>query len=148
MLKGTPPGKYGLLMGSLSDVNIQAPQAFLLHSGEAWRLHRCRTVIDTMRLTAAGEVHEPDQAGNHGDSWPGSRCEGVERGRKREGSFPHRPLIHTVPSVPNPIMACEGDDSEVGLADSEGLEALEPKGEKTGERIGEECSKQGAEGRV
>lgn len=50
MLKGTPPGKYGLLMGSLSDVNIQAPQAFLLHSGEAWRLHRCRTVIDTMRL--------------------------------------------------------------------------------------------------
>lgn len=49
---------------------------------------------------------------------PGSRREEVERGRKGEGSFPHRPLIHTVPSVPNPIMACGGDDSEVGLADS------------------------------
>lgn len=108
-LKDSPPGKYGLLTGSRREVNIQPLQAFLLHSGEAWSLPRGRAVIDTMRLPAAGEVREPDQAGERGDSWPRSRSGGVGRGEEERGQLSSQAPHSYFSLIPNPTVACGGD---------------------------------------
>lgn len=50
---------------------------------------------------------------------PGAEAKGQGergRGRESEGSFPHRPLIHTVPSVSNPTVAACGGDGLRGRA--------------------------------
>lgn len=145
-LEDTPPGKYGLLTGSRSDVNIQALQAFLLHSGEAWRLHRCRAVIDTMRLTAAGEVHEPDQAGIVEILGPGAEVKGQGEGEEERGQLSPQAPHSYCSLVPNPIPACGGD----GLRGRAGRflrgRGFASKGKKLG-RIDGKSGEQGAERR-
>lgn len=144
-LKDSPPGKYGLLTGSGSDVNIQALQAFPLHSGEAWRLHRCRPVIGTMRLTAAGEVHEPDQAGILEILGPGAEVKGQGEGEEERGQLSPQAPHSYCSLVPNPTMACGGDGLRGRASRFLRGRGFASKEKKAGERTDGKSREHGAE---